>query len=91
MMMFLISNLNRPFPSSLLPLFQNKSKCKTFHMKMNSACSFIFMQITVVFISQNGFALRLALKQGYKGTRKWLIRDIQSHLGDLHCISIDFS
>ena len=41
---------NRPFPSSLLPLFQNESKCKTFHMKMNSACSFIFMQIKVIFI-----------------------------------------
>ena len=35
----------RPFPSSLLPLFQNESKCVTFHMKMSSACNFIFMQI----------------------------------------------
>ena len=41
---------NRPFPSSLVPLFQNKSKCQTFHMKMSSACSFIFMQIKVIFI-----------------------------------------
>ena len=36
---------NRPFPSSLVPLFQNESKCETFHMKISSACSFIFMQI----------------------------------------------
>ena len=41
---------NRPFPSSLVPLFQNESKCETFHMKMSSACSFIFMQIKVIFI-----------------------------------------
>ena len=41
---------NRPFPRSLVPLFQNESKCETFHMKMSSACSFIFMQIKVIFI-----------------------------------------
>ena len=41
---------NRPFPSSLVPLFQNECKCETFLMKMSSACSFIFMQIKVVFI-----------------------------------------
>ena len=42
---------NRPFPSSLVPLFQNESKCETFHMKMISACSFILMQIKVIFIT----------------------------------------
>ena len=41
---------NRPFPSSLVPLFQNESKCETFHVKMSSACSFIVMQIKVIFI-----------------------------------------
>ena len=41
---------NRPFPSSLVPLFRNESKCETFHMKMSSACSSIFMQIKVIFI-----------------------------------------
>ena len=40
----------RPFPSSLVPLFQNESKCETFHMKMSFACSFIFMQIKVISI-----------------------------------------
>ena len=43
-------NSNRPFPSSLVPLFQSESKCETFLMKMSSACSFIFMQIKVIFI-----------------------------------------
>ena len=62
---------NRPFPSSLVPLFQNESKCETFHMKMSSACSFILMQIS--HFHKNGFALRLALKQRQKGTRKWPI------------------
>ena len=41
---------NRPFPSSLVPLFQNESKYETFHMKMSLTCSFIFMQIKVIFI-----------------------------------------
>ena len=42
---------NRPFPSSLVPLFQNESKYETFLMKMSSACSFILMQIKVIFIT----------------------------------------
>ena len=42
--------LNRPLPSSLVPLFQNESKSKTFRMKMNSVCSFMFMHIKVIFI-----------------------------------------
>ena len=41
---------NRPFLSSIVPLFQNESKCGIIVMKMSSACSFIFMQITVNFI-----------------------------------------
>ena len=41
---------NRPFPSSLLPLFQSESKCETFHTKMSSTRSFFFMQIKVIFI-----------------------------------------
>ena len=45
-----VFQVNRPFPSSLVPLFQNESKCETFYMKMSSACSFIFMQIKVIFI-----------------------------------------
>ena len=44
------SCVNRPFLSSFVPLFQNESKCETFDMKMSSACSFIFMQINVIFI-----------------------------------------
>ena len=63
---------NRPFLSSLVPLFQSESKCQTFHMKMSSACSFFFMQTS--HFHKNGFALRLALKQRYKGTRKLPIK-----------------
>ena len=57
---------NRPFPSSLVPLFQNESKCETFHMKMSFACSFIFVQIS--HFHKNIFALRFAMKQKHKGT-----------------------
>ena len=42
---------------TIVPLFQNESKCESFHMKMSSACSFIFEQIKVIFV------LRLALRQ----------------------------
>ena len=45
-----ILRANRPFPNSYVPLFQNKSKCEFFHMKVSSARSFIFMQIKVIFI-----------------------------------------
>ena len=41
---------NRPFPSSLVPLLQSESKCETILMKMSSTCSFIFMQIKLIFI-----------------------------------------
>ena len=54
-----------------MPLFQNESKCETFHMKMSSACRFIFMQIS--HLRKNGFALRLALKLRHIGT----IREIK--------------
>ena len=33
-----------------MPLLENESKCETFHMKMSSACCFIFVQIKVKFI-----------------------------------------
>ena len=46
----LLQTINRPFPSSLVPLFQNESKCETIHMKMSSAYRFIFMQIKLIFI-----------------------------------------
>ena len=45
-----LTSSNRPFPSTLVPLLQNESKCEIFHMKMSSACSFILMQIKVIFI-----------------------------------------
>ena len=41
---------NRPYPSWLVPLHQNESKCKTVHVKMISAYSFIFIQIKLIFI-----------------------------------------
>ena len=79
-MSFLISQsdyfgfrLNRPFPSSLVPLFQNESKCETILMKMTdlheneTACRTHF--------HMKGFALRLVLKQRHKRTRKWPIEN----------------
>ena len=59
---------NRPFPSSLVPLFQNESKCETFHMKNE-----FHSHANQSHFHKNSFALRLALKQRHKGTRKWSI------------------
>ena len=42
--------IDRLFPSSFVPLFQNESKCEIFHTKMSSAPSFIFIQLKVIFI-----------------------------------------
>ena len=67
---------NRPFPSSLLPLFRNKSKCETIHMKMSSTCSFIFMQIKVIFIRMVSHLD--SIWNRHKGTRKWLLNSTLS-------------
>ena len=40
---------NRPFPSSLVPLFQNESKCETFPMKMTLICMKINLQAELIF------------------------------------------
>ena len=63
---------NRPLiPSSLVPLFQNESKCETFHIKMSSACSFIFMQIKVIFIRMVSHSNSLWNRGTCKGTRNY--------------------
>ena len=59
--------LNRPFPSSFVPLFQNESKCENeFDLHENEpTCR--------TQIHMKDFALRLVLKQRRKRTRKWPI------------------
>ena len=64
-------DLNRPFPSSLVPQFQSESKCETIliydfdsHENETAFRTHFHMK---------GFALRLALKQRHKRTRKWPI------------------
>ena len=44
--------MNRPIPSSLVPLFQNESKCMQFHFHANQS-----------HFHNNGFALGLALEK----------------------------
>ena len=43
---------NRPFPSYLLPLYQNESWCETIHIKMSSTYRFIFVQIKLIVIGK---------------------------------------
>ena len=61
-----------------MPLFQNESEYETFHMKMSSACSFIFMQIKV---------LRLVLKQRYSEV---MTSEYYSVFGKLHFFDTKF-
>ena len=60
-----VINSNRPFPSSLVPLFQSESKCEIDLHENETACRTHF--------HMKGFALRLVLKQRHKRTRKWPI------------------
>ena len=57
---------NRPFPSSKESHFQNEAKCETFVVKMRNICIIIENHFHI-----NGFALSLALKVRFFGTRKW--------------------
>ena len=63
---------NRPFPSSLAPLFQRESKCETILMKMTLICIKKETACKTHF-HMKGFALGLVLKQRHKRTRKWPI------------------
>ena len=42
--------INRPFPSSLVPLFQSESKCKTILMKMTLICMQMKLHAELIFI-----------------------------------------
>ena len=41
---------NRPFPSSLVPLFQSESKCETILMKMTLICMKMNLYTELIFI-----------------------------------------
>ena len=43
---------NRPFSSSLVPLFQSKSKCETILMKMTLICMKMNLQAELIFIQK---------------------------------------
>ena len=65
-----------------MPLFQSESKCETILMKMtlicmkmklHEFCMQFHFRANQSHFHKNGFALRLALKQRHKRTRKWPI------------------
>ena len=43
--------MNGPFPSSLVPLFQSESKCKTILIKMTLICMKMKLQAELIFIT----------------------------------------
>ena len=63
-----MSKLNRPFPSSKKSHLRNEAKCETFVVKISFICIIIKTHFHI-----NGFALSLALKVRFFGTRKWPI------------------
>ena len=56
--------MNRPFPSYLVPLFQNLSYENEFDLLENKP-------VEGRHFHMNGFAWRLVLRQRQKATRKW--------------------
>ena len=64
----IMCNANRPFPSCLVPLFQNESWCIAFHMKMS-----FHSHVDKTHFHMKGFARGLALKKRHKTIRKWPI------------------
>ena len=64
-----------------MPLFQNEFKCETF-LHENEFCMQFHFHADQSHFHKNGFALRLALKQRHKGTRKW---SISAHC---YCVSL---
>ena len=49
-MVFFLWVLNRPFPSSLVALFQSESKCETILMKMTLICMKKKLRVELIFI-----------------------------------------
>ena len=48
--MWTITYFNKPFPSSLVPLFQSESKCETILMKMTLICLRMKLRAELIFI-----------------------------------------
>ena len=67
------SGSNGPFPSCLLPQFQNESWCTTFVMEMSFTCKCIFMQTKLIFMSWMVLHLD-SFWNKQKVSRKWPIR-----------------
>ena len=66
--MCLSDMINRPFPSCLVPLFQSKSWCIAFHVKMS-----FHAHADKTHFHMKGFAQGLALKKRHKTIWKWPI------------------
>ena len=69
-----IHSINRPFPSSPGPLFQNDGRCAAFDMEINS-----YSHANKTHFHKKGCAPSLILKVRVFGTRKWPI-DTSSRL-----------
>ena len=68
-------NGDGPFPISLAPLFQNKSKCKN-HCYESKFDLHENEPVARTHFHMNGFARRLVLTLRQKGTRKWPIASL---------------
>ena len=66
-----IEDINRPFPSSLVPLFHSESKCEIILMKMTLICMKMKLHTCRTHFHKKGFAVRLVLKERDKGTQTY--------------------
>jgi len=64
-----VVDLNRPFPSCLVPLFQNESWSIAFHMKMS-----FHSHADKTHFHRKIFARNVALKKRHNTIRKWPIK-----------------
>ena len=61
----------KPTSELALPLCQNESSCKTFHMEMPSVYMFIFMQINMKVVFNRGTAAKL--ENGHLNVSSWIL------------------
>jgi len=76
---------NGPFPSYLVPLFQNESSCKTIHIKMSDLHE--NESVGGTHFDMNGLTQRLVSRPRHKVTRKWPI-DSSWALKNVLCLTM---
>ena len=81
---FSMSIVNRPFPSSLVPLFQSESTCETILMKMTLICMRMKLHAELIFIWKVSH-LDSFRNRGTRELGNGLLREMVWKLGKVLC------